>query len=149
MTVETLQDIIGPVQVYKRDFVDSKMEQAPTTPGMKYRHYSPNCKVVLAEFEGSLDNQLQKIDCEYQKVSLDEPQFPVGVLLAHDENAQHIYPLQMNLGSSSKDIASAIFSKLRDMESKGVSTVIVQGISESEEGLAVMNRLRKAASKVI
>ncbi|GAA5821675.1 hypothetical protein JCM10212_004395 [Sporobolomyces blumeae] len=38
----------GFVQVYHRDFKSSKLESAPTTPGMKYKHYSPhNSKVVL------------------------------------------------------------------------------------------------------
>ncbi len=35
------------VQTYRRDFVDEQLEAAPTTPGMKYRHYSPNAQVGL------------------------------------------------------------------------------------------------------
>lgn len=36
------------VQVYQRDFKSTELEAKPTTPGMKYKHYSPtNCKVIL------------------------------------------------------------------------------------------------------
>ncbi|KAG0003304.1 hypothetical protein BGZ65_001839 [Modicella reniformis] len=38
------------VHVYKKHFTDAAMEQAPTTPGMKYRHYSPEAEVVPVEY---------------------------------------------------------------------------------------------------
>ena len=40
------------LRVYGKDLARSKeAELAPTTPGMKYRHYSPEARVVLARFE--------------------------------------------------------------------------------------------------
>jgi L-threonylcarbamoyladenylate synthase len=37
------------VKVYYKDFKEKTMEERPTTPGMKYKHYSPsNSRVVLA-----------------------------------------------------------------------------------------------------
>lgn len=36
------------IQIYARDFKSHALESAPTTPGMKYKHYSPtNSRVVL------------------------------------------------------------------------------------------------------
>lgn len=35
------------VLVHRRDYTDKAMEEAPTTPGMKYRHYSPAVPVIL------------------------------------------------------------------------------------------------------
>jgi len=35
-----------------------------------------------------------------------------------------------------------------ELDEKGVSLIIMEGISEDAEGLAVMNRIRKAASRV-
>ncbi|GAA5913759.1 hypothetical protein JCM6882_002334 [Rhodosporidiobolus microsporus] len=38
------------VQVYARDFRNQDLEDKPTTPGMKYKHYAPgNAKVVLVK----------------------------------------------------------------------------------------------------
>jgi L-threonylcarbamoyladenylate synthase len=36
-------------QLYSREFTDASLEAAPTTPGMKYRHYSPSAPVTLIE----------------------------------------------------------------------------------------------------
>jgi hypothetical protein len=38
--------------VYRRHFTDTVLEAAPTTPGMKYRHYSPAAPVTLLDFAG-------------------------------------------------------------------------------------------------
>jgi L-threonylcarbamoyladenylate synthase len=46
-------------------------------------------------------------------------------------------------------IAQGLFGVLREMDDQGVDTIIMEGISEQHEGLAVMNRIRKAASKII
>ncbi|BGP45715.1 hypothetical protein JCM10450v2_001545 [Rhodotorula kratochvilovae] len=40
----------GRIQVYARDFRSADLEDKPTTPGMKYKHYAPgNAKVVLVK----------------------------------------------------------------------------------------------------
>jgi L-threonylcarbamoyladenylate synthase len=38
---------------------------------------------------------------------------------------------------------------LRLMDEKGVGAVVVEGVMEEEEGLAIMNRVRKAASRIV
>ena len=45
-------------------------------------------------------------------------------------------------------VARGLFAALRDLDSAGVRVILVEGISDAHEGLAVMNRLRKAASEV-
>ena len=35
--------------MYRKDFTDAALEAAPTTPGMKYRHYSPTAPVILLD----------------------------------------------------------------------------------------------------
>lgn len=38
------------IKVYKKDFTSQELEDKPTTPGMKYKHYSPsNSRVVLVK----------------------------------------------------------------------------------------------------
>ncbi|KAK4050036.1 hypothetical protein OIO90_005226 [Microbotryomycetes sp. JL221] len=48
------------IQVYNRDFKSKQIESKPTTPGMKYKHYSPtNSRVVLVkpEFNSTMKKQ--------------------------------------------------------------------------------------------
>ncbi|MEW5316566.1 MAG: hypothetical protein WDW38_007933 [Sanguina aurantia] len=65
VTAERLSKVPGleHLQVYRRDFVDAALEAAPTTPGMKYRHYSPDAQVILIDPQAwhrrMLDQRLQ------------------------------------------------------------------------------------------
>jgi L-threonylcarbamoyladenylate synthase len=47
------------------------------------------------------------------------------------------------------EIAKNIFKILRELDREGVDIAIVESVEEKGLGLAVMNRLRKAASKII
>ncbi|GAA5916347.1 threonylcarbamoyladenylate synthase [Sporobolomyces salmoneus] len=77
----------GFVQVYSRDFKSSSLESNPTTPGMKYKHYSPgNSKVVLVRgVKGSQIlpsiQELVQLSCLTQ--STEGRRFRVGLMLTH------------------------------------------------------------------
>lgn len=144
ITFEMIQPFLSNVLVYKRDFVDSGMEQAPTTPGMKYRHYTPDAQVILITAQ-EISRQRELMVHEYQR--LIEQELKVGCLVVGDFKPD--FALQINLGSTASAVAQSIFSSLRYMEHQGAQVIIVQGIPESDEGLAVMNRLRKAASNFL
>lgn len=55
------------------------------------------------------------------------------------------------MGSSKNPelIARRLFALLRDMDSRGFQTLLIEKIADSGLGEAVMNRLMRAASKVI
>lgn len=55
----------------------------------------------------------------------------------------------MSLGRTGAQAGKNLFALLREMDRKGVDMIIVEGIEETGRGLAVMNRLRKAASQII
>jgi L-threonylcarbamoyladenylate synthase len=146
VTVEMIEKIIGTVQVYKRDFTDETLENAPTTPGMKYRHYSPDAQVIVIEYcnnknEDPLARQLRIIAEQIEKAQ--SQGFKVGVLSVFKKIEA---PISINLGYSANDVAKNLFMGLREMESLGVQIILVQGILEENEGMAVMNRIRKASS---
>ena len=46
-------------------------------------------------------------------------------------------------------VAKLLYKSLREMELKGVDFILFEGLSNSKEGLAVMNRITKASTKVI
>lgn len=46
-------------------------------------------------------------------------------------------------------VARELFLALRLMDELGVSAIVAEGVREGDEGFAVMNRLRKAASRVV
>ncbi|KAF9195362.1 hypothetical protein BGZ51_000077 [Haplosporangium sp. Z 767] len=195
VTYEQIRQVHGmeDVQVYKKHFTDTAMEQAPTTPGMKYRHYSPEAEVVLVEYiksgsesglasNGQYDlimKEIQKLKQQGQKrfgilrTSFTQP--PTGSSLDsgdhrtrsnENSNGDSLYSsnggnalngsldhdvIEFPLGQGSKpeDVARELFRGLRYLDDQKVDCIFVEGISEEDEGLAVMNRLRKAASRNI
>jgi L-threonylcarbamoyladenylate synthase len=143
VTYEMIQKYLPHVQVYRKDFVDKALEDAPTTPGMKYRHYTPNADVILIE-PRDIATQRRILDECYHEHS--NRGLKVGVL-SHSLSKE--YPIEIKLGSTAAEVAKELFASLREMESLKVQTIIVQGISEDDEGMAVMNRIRKAASQCV
>jgi hypothetical protein len=57
-------------QVYQRDFTDQQLEDTPTTPGMKYRHYSPHAPLLLLDPTTAWQQQQQHGGAENQQQQL-------------------------------------------------------------------------------
>jgi L-threonylcarbamoyladenylate synthase len=181
VTYEQIRKVKGMegVQVYKKHFTDAAMEQAPTTPGMKYRHYSPEAEVVLVEYgtssasgssssESATTAQYGVILREIERLKK-EGKHRFGILRtsftsslsvngsisrpAHDNkadpNPSEVIEFPLGQGSKPEDVARELFRGLRYLDGQKVDCIFVEGISEDDEGLAVMNRLRKAASRTI
>ncbi|KAG0328981.1 hypothetical protein BGZ99_003845 [Dissophora globulifera] len=169
VTYEQIRQVKGmeTVQVYKKHFTDAAMEQAPTTPGMKYRHYSPEAEVVLVEYVGGAGSgagSSQATTGQYSAITKEidrlkqEGKTRFGILrtsfdsaLQSNSSLQADGVIEFPLGQRSKpeDVARELFRGLRFLDSQHVDCIFVEGISEDDEGLAVMNRLRKAASRTI
>ncbi|KAJ3218735.1 hypothetical protein HDU67_004255 [Dinochytrium kinnereticum] len=162
VTIEELKRFKGMegVRVYKKDFVDSGMESAPVTPGMKYRHYSPRMDVVLVECKPGTPSRGEKIrgavlkeagrilsgSAEGSKVGVMRTTKDEGSEVANDARVIEQF---LGVASDPATVAHNLFSGLRMLEESGVAAILVEGIDEDREGLAVMNRLRKAASRTI
>lgn len=127
---------------------------APRTPGMKYTHYTPNCEVVLirakirkSEQREELQQYLSYIMCQSNPVK------KVGILrtggICEKENRRDENVIEIHLGESNENVARNLFKGLRDLEQVGVEIILVEGVCDEGQGLAVMNRLFKASMKVI
>lgn len=119
--------------------------EAVKTPGMKYKHYSPTAEVVL--FTGCGDGK--KAIADYISENHLENK-KLAVLLAKNF-AHNIHPsitIERSLGSTGQDISRNLFRMLRDVDEdpSGVDVIFVEGTDEANEGLAIMNRLSKAAA---
>lgn len=111
------------------------LQGVPRTPGMKYRHYSPNATVVLCA-SSAASPSLQGRDA------------PVGVMRTISWNPIN-GTIDRHLGNTGDEISQSLFATLRELDELGCKTIFVEGISEIDAGLAIMNRLRKAATEVI
>ena len=148
------------VLVHKRDYADETIEAVPTTPGMKYRHYSPAVPVTL------LLTQSQSKTIPFQDYIRNLLQNPtpssavkIGVLAPTDSRiwdqlssiVQQVEWHRHDLGPSDTPpvIAHRLFDGLLSLEQRGVDMMLIEEVLEEREGLAVMNRVRKAAGDTV
>ena len=75
----------------------------------------------------------------------------VGVLATKD--TAHLYDadyvLSVGDDKNPETIAANLFGRLREFDDKGVDIIYAHAISEKGVGMAVKNRLEKAASKIL
>ncbi|KAJ2488776.1 hypothetical protein IWW37_004529 [Coemansia sp. RSA 2050] len=145
VTVEALRSLGGvwgeALRVYKRDFHSTQLESMPTTPGMKYRHYSPSAPVYLCKSAGAVQRTLDGME-----------NAKIGVIAGSTDSlcAQESCMLVVHEVGDARDLAKRIFALLRELdETEHVDCIVVEGVDDDNEGLAVMNRLEKAASHIV
>ena len=122
--------------------------EAVRSPGMKYTHYSPQTEVVLVEGNGmEVPDRISELVAEGHEKCM-----RVGLLVT-DETTSHISADEMySLGERDKpeQAARSLFTGLRWLDGRDVDVIIVDGSVKHEGvGAAVLNRLRKAADKII
>ncbi len=133
LPLETIKEVVGRVEVHPA--VRGGTVDNARSPGMKYKHYSPNAMVLVVEGSGKRE-KIERLVKEYRDKGL-----KVGVMARERYEADEVYLL----GEDVKEVAKNIFKALRYLDKRGVDVIIAEGVDERGLGLAVMNRLRKAA----
>lgn len=117
------------------------------TPGMKYRHYSPTAKVVLfvncGDGKRAVSEYLRGKDVGGKVAVLRAGKFVPSSELGIPE------AVDRSMGATAGEVAHSLFKLLREVDEMDVGLILVEGVDESGDGLAVMNRLSKAAYETI
>ena len=113
-------------------------ESAPS-PGMKHRHYAPEGKMTIVQGR----DEVQVVSL--LKAMYDENENACilcreNLMTAFDERRV------FSLGNTPEDTARILFAALRDMDDMKVSRILCQGWDTGGVGLAVMNRMARAAA---
>ena len=137
LPVEDIERLIGHVDVDRAVNASLQAGERPAAPGMKYRHYAPKAPVTVVT--GSPMNSARKIA---------ERAGPDAGVICFDEYA-HLFPQQAvrTLGPSSDKLLQAqrVFEALRSFDSTDVTEIFAQCPDNRGLGLAIGNRLKKAA----
>lgn len=132
VTREMIAEVAGDCGVFI-----PKAGEKVRSPGMKYKHYSPNCRTMLFSFA-----ERNKAFEEYEK------QRANGVnayLMCDGEVAREFNPKHiLFLGNNEDEIAANLYDKLREGEK--IAELIIAVAPEKQDGVmtGVMNRLSKA-----
>jgi len=114
------------------------------SPGMKYRHYSPNAKVILVK--GPSKRCVQKISSLIKKYHKEQKR--VGVITTN-KKTRYKSDMTQFIGQDNDTIARNLFDSFRKFDKNGADVIIVKEIKDIELGFAIMNRLKKAAHQTI
>ena len=140
----TAEQLIGVLGELEMDLPAAEAETAPRSPGMKDTHYAPTAPLVLIEAgEMSTPDVLQR----EIKAALAAGK-RVGAI-ASAETALLLAPevavASYGPKADKEQIAAHLYHALRFFDHCPVDVIYAEGVDEGGIGLAVMNRLRKAA----
>ncbi|HEX8197061.1 MAG TPA: L-threonylcarbamoyladenylate synthase [Pyrinomonadaceae bacterium] len=121
VSLEELQKVVPETTIYKA----GNAERLPS-PGLKYRHYSPQAKVVLINPKSEIRNS----EC--------------GAFIGLDEPPEE-FALK-KICSSVEEYAREVFAFFREADAAGIKTIYCQTVGESGIGRALADRLKRASS---
>ena len=136
ITPQMIAAVLGPEQVGQHNSKPNAQE-APRSPGMKYRHYAPQAAVTLVQ--GSPQDSYSYISATAEQGD--------GIL-AFSEYLPHFtqqYKIDFGLSYDKKAHGRVLFDALRQFDTMGVEQIYIQCPREYGEGIATVNRLKKAA----
>ncbi len=141
VTKEQLEERVGEVRI---DRALTETNLAPKAPGMKYTHYAPNAPLYLVSGSSGF---LQKLAGEKQAEGL-----RVGILTTEENKARFQADVVISCGRRQEleTVAANLYDVLRAFNHEKVDIIYSEMFPAEGVGMAIMNRLQKAAgNKVI
>lgn len=135
IAVEALRDVLGAVTPYIKNSI------SVGSPGLKYGHYAPALKLVLVEpdeWQTVMEEALQLgkrlgTICRYKK--------------GEAENFLPLRPCNYNrVMTDLADYAKNLFAAFYEAEAAGVEVLFVEKVAQEGLGVAIMDRLERAAA---
>ena len=139
ITPKMIADVVGEVEVAGSVMRPLKEGETVLSPGMKYKHYAPEGSLVIVK-----GNQKKVAEAILNMYDATEGE---KCILALEGNLKN-YPGKnvFSLGKDPKEMAHRLFDALREMDARGVSAIFSEAVDAEGIGLAVMNRLGRAAA---
>ncbi|MCC8069863.1 MAG: threonylcarbamoyl-AMP synthase [Ruminococcus sp.] len=135
ITPQDLQTVAKNVILDKGILSEVNADEKVSSPGMKYKHYSPTADVKI--LEGNLNSFIEYVSKHNQD----------GVYSLIFESDVKNFPFKyLSYGDSDLEHAQQIFSKLRELDTLNAKVVYVRKPNLDGVGLAVYNRLIRASA---
>lgn len=149
VTVEALREVLGTVAQKSREIETPTAAEVIPSPGMLERHYAPRAELWL--FTGSdtaIYQAMQKAVTEAQHNGRN-----VALLLAVEDapHFAHFHGPQQLVGSlhNLEGVARNLFNTLRQLDTAETDLILARDFPAEGLGLAIRDRLRRAAEQVI
>lgn len=127
MKLEDLEALVGKVRL------ELNQSSNPIAPGMMQSHYSPGKKVLL----GDIEENFAKVDGD-----------GIGIIsFRRDYQMANTKQVVLSTTGDMAEAARNIFAALRQMDDSGVKLVLAELVPSEGLGLAINDRLQRAAAK--
>lgn len=137
ITLEQLREVLGEVKVNHAVYDQLKEGEKAASPGMKYKHYSPAANVIV--LKGSTE--------KYVKYVNDHAGETVAALCYEEERDKlNVKTISCGRAENSMSQAHNLFDALRKADEIGAKVAYAHYPSTQGVGLAVYNRLMRAAA---
>ena len=137
ITPEQLLEVLGDLVVDKAVTAQINNDEVVKAPGMKYRHYAPQCKVVIVA--GAREKAADCIRSQF---------LPGDRVLCFTEELplyEGCDPLAYGSEKDASTLSAGLFAALRELDDPSVGTVYARCPEGGGVAYAVRNRLNKAA----
>ena len=121
-----------------------KQDEKALSPGMRYKHYAPKAAVTLVEGpESAVLSRLRDL-CRTEAAA--GRKTCVLCFSEHVDALRDCSPHEFGSKDSMEEIARRLFDTLRSLDEEGMESVFSEVVPPEGVGLAVMNRLGRAAA---
>ncbi len=139
VTPRMIADVAGEVEVAGSVMRPLKEGETVLSPGMKYKHYAPEGSLVIVK--GASEKVADAISDMYASTEGEK------CILALEGNLKNYEGKRvLSLGRNPEEMAHRLFDALRKMDEMGVNAIFSEAVDAEGIGLAVMNRLGRAAA---
>ena len=138
ITPEQLIAVLGDLVIDKAVTAQLQPDEVAKAPGMKYRHYAPQCPVVIVA--GSREAAKGYIHAHYaagDRVLCFEEELPLY---------EGCNPLSYGREADPSTLSRGLFAALRQLDDPSIGTVYARCPEGGGVAYAVQNRLKKAAA---
>lgn len=137
VTHEQLEETLGPVEIDPAVTHAVQKNAVVSSPGMKYKHYSPKARVVI--LKGGGEDYIRYVNAHKREGA---------AALCFDEDAAALQVPAVSLGPEEdrEEQARRLFDALRTIDQMGATLAYARCPEQTGVGLAVYNRLIRAAA---
>lgn len=142
VTPHMIAEACGAVEVDGSVLRALREDEKPRSPGMKYRHYAPKGAVtIVTGHPGNVEKRILELATQARDAG------KTVLILALDAHvAAYEGFVVRDLGDDAAQMANRLFDLLRYADEIGADAVFSEAVEAEELGLAVMNRLGRAAA---
>ncbi|MDL2235809.1 L-threonylcarbamoyladenylate synthase, partial [Christensenellaceae bacterium OttesenSCG-928-L17] len=142
VTQSMIEAVVGPIRLHKSLLAPLDGGEDAASPGMKYKHYAPDARVVVVS--GGLQPMASRMIALLEQFQAEGKH----CILFATEQTKHFYRgreyVIIGDRGQPQTLCRNLFAYLRDYGSRA-DVLLCEGMPAEETGLAFMNRLLRAA----